>query len=72
MTLPKALQTAGYSTGIFGKWHLGDEDEYLPNRRGFDEMYIHGAGGIGQSFPGSCGDVPGNSTSIRYFSTTSN
>lgn len=61
VTLPQALQTAGYTTGIFGKWHLGDEDEYLPNRRGFEEMYIHGAGGIGQSFPGSCGDVPGNS-----------
>jgi arylsulfatase len=60
-TLPQALQTAGYSTGIFGKWHLGDEDEYLPNRRGFNEMFIHGAGGIGQSYPGSCGDVPGNS-----------
>lgn len=61
ITLPRALQTVGYSTGIFGKWHLGDEDEYLPNRRGFDEMFIHGAGGIGQSYPGSCGDVPGNS-----------
>jgi arylsulfatase len=61
VTLPQALQSASYSTGIFGKWHLGDEDEYLPNRRGFHEMYIHGAGGIGQSFPGSCGDVPGNS-----------
>ncbi|MCU0721450.1 MAG: sulfatase-like hydrolase/transferase, partial [Pirellula sp.] len=55
VTLPQALQTAGYSTGIFGKWHLGDEDEYLPNRRGFNEMFIHGAGGIGQSYPGSCG-----------------
>jgi arylsulfatase len=61
VTLPQALQTAGYSTGIFGKWHLGDEEEYLPNRRGFNEMFIHGAGGIGQSYPGSCGDVPGNS-----------
>ena len=61
ITLPQALQTAGYATGIFGKWHLGDEDAYLPNRRGFNEMFIHGAGGIGQSYPGSCGDVPGNS-----------
>ncbi|MFM1995980.1 MAG: hypothetical protein RLZZ111_367, partial [Planctomycetota bacterium] len=46
--------------GIFGKWHLGDEDEYQPGRRGFDRVFIHGAGGIGQSYPGSCGDVPGN------------
>lgn len=62
-TLPQLLKSAGYTTGIFGKWHLGDEDEYQPGRRGFDEVYIHGAGGIGQSYPGSCGDAPGN----KYF-----
>ena len=65
-TLPELLRRAGYATGIFGKWHLGDEDAYLPERRGFDEVYIHGGGGIGQSYPGSCGDAPGNT----YFSPT--
>ncbi|MEW4561834.1 arylsulfatase [Bremerella sp. JC770] len=60
-TLPQMLKTVGYSTGIFGKWHLGDEEAYRPESRGFDEVYIHGAGGIGQTFPGSCGDAPGNS-----------
>jgi arylsulfatase len=60
-TLAEQLQKAGYRTGIFGKWHLGDEAEYQPNKRGFDEVFIHGAGGIGQSYPGSCGDVPKNS-----------
>ncbi len=60
-TLAEQLQKSGYRTGIFGKWHLGDEAEYQPNKRGFDEVFIHGAGGIGQSYPGSCGDVPGNS-----------
>ena len=59
-TLAQVLQGAGYTTGIFGKWHLGDEAEYQPNRRGFDEVFIHGGGGIGQTFPGSCGDAPGN------------
>jgi arylsulfatase A len=59
-TLPQLLARAGYTSGIFGKWHLGDEDAYQPGRRGFDRTFIHGAGGIGQSFPGSCGDVPGN------------
>ncbi|WP_414664396.1 arylsulfatase [Horticoccus sp. 23ND18S-11] len=59
-TLAEALKSAGYHTGIFGKWHLGDEPAYWPNRRGFDEMFIHGAGGIGQTYPGSCGDAPGN------------
>lgn len=61
VTFPKLLRSSGYKTGIFGKWHLGDEDAYQPNQRGFDRVFIHGAGGIGQSFPGSCGDVPGNS-----------
>ena len=60
-TLAQALQKTGYATGIFGKWHLGDEDAYQPDNRGFDEVFIHGGGGIGQKYPGSCADVPGNS-----------
>ena len=59
-TLAQVLKGTGYTTGIFGKWHLGDEPERWPSRRGFDEMFIHGAGGIGQTFPGSCGDAPEN------------
>jgi arylsulfatase A-like enzyme len=59
-TLAQVLQSTGYTTGIFGKWHLGDEPEYQPDRRGFDEVFIHGGGGIGQIYPGSCGDAPGN------------
>lgn len=59
-TLAQVLKSAGYTTGIFGKWHLGDEAPYQPDRRGFDEVFIHGAGGIGQTYPGSCGDAPGN------------
>lgn len=62
-TIAQLLKSAGYTTGIFGKWHLGDEADYQPNRRGFDEVYIHGGGGIGQIYPGSCGDAPGN----KYF-----
>jgi arylsulfatase A-like enzyme len=60
ITLAQVLKNAGYKTGIFGKWHLGDEDAYQPDRRGFDEVFIHGGGGIGQTYPGSCGDAPGN------------
>src|SRR5688500_7770656 len=41
-TLPLALHDAGYTTGIFGKWHLGHSSpEYLPTRRGFDRQYGH-------------------------------
>jgi arylsulfatase len=39
---------------------LGDEPPYQPDQRGFDEVFIHGAGGIGQTYAGSCGDAPGN------------
>ena len=62
-TLPEVLKRGGYTSGIFGKWHLGDEREYQPDSRGFDEVFIHGAGGIGQAYPGSCADAPGN----KYF-----
>ena len=44
--MSQALQSAGYETALFGKWHLGDEEEYLPQARGFDEVLMHGAGGI--------------------------
>ncbi len=67
-TFPQLLRTAGYETGIFGKWHLGDIEEYLPGNRGFSETLTHGAGGIGQLYPGSCADFPPNSSSKnRYF-----
>ncbi len=59
VTIAQVLKKAGYSSGIFGKWHLGDADPYQPENRGFDETFIHGAGGIGQNFPGTQGGVPG-------------
>ncbi len=60
VTIAEVLGSSGYATGIFGKWHLGDERAYRPDRRGFQEVFIHGGGGIGQTYPGSCGDAPGN------------
>lgn len=33
VTLPQMLSKAGYKSGIFGKWHLGDEEPYQPHRR---------------------------------------
>ena len=39
ITIAELLKSAGYSTGIFGKWHLGDQPEFLPTRQGFDEFF---------------------------------
>ncbi len=47
-TLAESLKKVGYRTAIFGKWHLGDNYPYLPQYRGFDEVLIHGGGGVGQ------------------------
>ena len=67
-TIAELLKQAGYATGIFGKWHLGDEDAYQPYNRGFTETFIHGAGGIGQAYEGSCADFPPNrERDGRYF-----
>lgn len=38
-TIAEALKAAGYATGMIGKWHLGDQDEFLPTRQGFDWFY---------------------------------
>lgn len=39
LLLPEILSRRGYTTGIFGKWHLGLEEPFKPNQRGFDEQY---------------------------------
>ena len=38
-TLPQYLKGLGYDTKIIGKWHCGDQKEFLPTERGFDEYY---------------------------------
>ena len=38
-TIADVLRTQGYATGQFGKNHLGDQDQHLPTRHGFDEFY---------------------------------
>ena len=39
ITIAEVFQQAGYATGAFGKWHLGDYGEYLPTNQGFDYFY---------------------------------
>jgi len=43
------FEDAGYETGMFGKWHMGDNYPYRPEDRGFGEVYRHGGGGVGQT-----------------------
>src|SRR5688500_3447999 len=38
--LPQPLKDAGYATAMFGKWHLGNKDEFHPSKRGFDEAIV--------------------------------
>lgn len=49
VTLGQLLKDGGYATGMFGKWHLGDNYPYRPEDRGFTEVYRHGGGGVGQT-----------------------
>lgn len=37
-TFPEAMKSAGYATGILGKWHLGYKPEFNPMNHGFDEF----------------------------------
>ena len=39
-TVADQLQKAGYATGIFGKWHIGEKGPHHPARRGFDEAIV--------------------------------
>ncbi|MEP2240493.1 MAG: arylsulfatase, partial [Maribacter sp.] len=48
-TISEVFQENGYSTAMFGKWHLGDNYPYRPQDRGFVDALYHGGGGIGQT-----------------------
>ena len=63
ITLPQALKTAGYATGFFGKWHLGNEGPYRPENRGFDECWIHESG------PRMAANISHNGTSQKMAGT---
>lgn len=48
-TIGQMFNDAGYATGMFGKWHLGDCYPYRPEDRGYQEVLRHGGGGVGQT-----------------------
>ena len=49
VTIGQVFKDAGYATGMFGKWHLGDNYPYRPEDRGYTEVMRHGGGGVGQT-----------------------
>ena len=49
VTMADVFRDNGYATGMFGKWHLGDNYPYRPHDRGFDEAFYHGGGGVTQA-----------------------
>jgi arylsulfatase A-like enzyme len=49
VTLAEVFAANGYRTGIFGKWHLGDNAPSRPEDQGFHEGVTHGGGGVGQT-----------------------
>lgn len=49
MTMAEVFAHSGYRTGMFGKWHLGDNFPYRPQDRGFGKVVAHKGGGVGQT-----------------------
>ena len=39
LNIPTMLKSVGYTTGMFGKWHLGDQPQFMPDKQGFDYYY---------------------------------
>jgi len=49
VTMADVFAASGYRTGMFGKWHLGDNYPYRPMDRGFQHVVAHKGGGVGQT-----------------------
>jgi len=65
ITIAETLQSAGYRTGHFGKWHLGGE-AFSPLKQGFDVAFGHTASTASYFYPGWAGKPPIAGTDGEY------
>ena len=65
VTLADRLQEMGYRTGLIGKWHLGNQDEFYPTRRGFDYFYGLRSGSRSYFYHAKKDDKAGNAKAIE-------
>ena len=65
ITMADRLKKLGYRTGLIGKWHLGNQDEFYPTRRGFDYFYGLRSGSRSYFYNAKNDDKPGNVRAIE-------
>ena len=65
VTMADCLQKLGYRTGLIGKWHLGNQDEFYPTRRGFDYFYGLRSGSRSYFYNAQKDDKAGNAKAIE-------
>ena len=65
LTMADRLKRLGYRTGLIGKWHLGNQDEFYPTQRGFDYFYGLRSGSRSYFYNAQKDDKAGNAKAIE-------
>jgi arylsulfatase A-like enzyme len=65
LTMADILKKLGYRTGLIGKWHLGNQDEFYPTQRGFDYFYGLRSGSRSYFYNAQKDDKAGNAKAIE-------
>ncbi|WP_419189060.1 sulfatase-like hydrolase/transferase [Stieleria marina] len=66
VTMADSLRKQGYRTGVIGKWHLGDEEQYYPTGRGFDYFYGLREGSRSYFYNAKKDDKPNSNRRIEH------